>query len=159
MNEDAKKTLLRFIPHGLYVITTGAGDSAHGFTATWMTQASFKPPLVAIGVRRDSHAFTTIAANGSFIVNFVGKNDRAICEKFFQPPKSENQHFGNYAFSPAPVTGGPALTDALAWLECKVTDIVDRGDHAVVVGEVVGANIIKAGDPLVLADTPWKYGG
>lgn len=159
MNDDARKSLLRAIPHGLYIVTTGSGDSAHGFTATWLTQASFKPPLIMMGVRRDSHAFTTITANHTFIVNFVPKEARAICEKFFQPPKAEKDHFGPYRFAPSSISGGPVLADALGHLDCRVTDVVDRGDHAIIVGEVLEAVISKPGEPLVLGDTPWKYGG
>lgn len=159
MNEDAKKTLLRSVPHGLYIVTTGSGGAAHGFTATWLTQASFKPPLIMMGVKRDSHGYTTIVENKSFIVNFVGKDGRAICEKFFQAPKPENNCFGPYAFVTSPATGAPVLEAATGYLDCRVTSVVEGGDHAVIVGEVIEANIMKAGDPLVLADTPWKYGG
>ncbi|MFN0204688.1 MAG: flavin reductase family protein [Planctomycetota bacterium] len=159
MNEDAKKTLLRAVPHGLYIITTGTGDSAHGFTSTWFTQASFKPPLVVTAVRRDSHAYTTIRDNNSFIVNYIPKSARAAAEVFFKPPRPENNKFGIYTFAPSPVSGGPVLEVALGYLDCKLVHIYDNGDHSLFVGEVTEAEVRAAGEPLVLGDTPWKYGG
>ena len=51
---DAKKTLLRKIPHGLFICGVAEGDEVNGFTASWVTQGSFEPPLVVMGVRADS---------------------------------------------------------------------------------------------------------
>ena len=57
-------------------------------------------------------------------------------------------------------TGAPLLTDAPAWIETRVRDRVERGDHTVFVCEVVGAGL-KTPDfaPLLLSSTPWNYGG
>jgi flavin reductase (DIM6/NTAB) family NADH-FMN oxidoreductase RutF len=47
-----------------------------------------------------------------------------------------------------------------AWLEARVTDKVERGDHTVFVGEVVAAGVRDAAvKPLLLSETPWSYGG
>jgi flavin reductase (DIM6/NTAB) family NADH-FMN oxidoreductase RutF len=159
MNENAKKTLLRSIPHGVYVVTTGSGDAAHGFTATWLTQGSFAPPLVVLSVRRDSHAYAAITTNKSFVVNFVPKDGRSLAEAFFKPPRASGSKLGDFTFQPAPVSGGPVLDAALGFVDCKFVSAVDHGDHAVVVGEVAEAAILRAGDALLLSDTPWKYGG
>ena len=67
MDADQKKTALRMIPYGLYVLTaqdkSGARTAA---TVNWVTQTSFEPPLVVVGVKSDSHAKTVIGASGSF---------------------------------------------------------------------------------------------
>ena len=47
MDEAAKKTALRYIPYGLFVIgTKDESGKVNAFAANWLTQASFKPPLV-----------------------------------------------------------------------------------------------------------------
>jgi flavin reductase (DIM6/NTAB) family NADH-FMN oxidoreductase RutF len=49
MNEDAKKTALRMIPYGLYVLTAEGKDGAvAAATDNWVTQAAFTPPLVVL---------------------------------------------------------------------------------------------------------------
>ena len=53
LNLQAKKTLLRKIPHGLFICTVREGDEINGFTASWVTQGSFTPPLVVMAVRAD----------------------------------------------------------------------------------------------------------
>ncbi|MDP7346375.1 MAG: flavin reductase, partial [Anaerolineales bacterium] len=54
MDADAKKTVLRKITYGLYVLTASAGDELAAGTVNWLSQASFTPPLVMIGVKTDS---------------------------------------------------------------------------------------------------------
>ncbi len=50
MNEDSKKTALRMIPYGMYVLTTksGQGEDVDAATVNWVTQTSFSPPLIAV---------------------------------------------------------------------------------------------------------------
>ncbi len=47
MNEDGKKTALRMIPYGMYVLTTKSaqGDDVDAATVNWVTQTSFRHPL------------------------------------------------------------------------------------------------------------------
>ena len=55
MDQDAKKTALRMIPYGIYVLTAddGKGNVAAA-TVNWVTQTAFAPPLVVVGVKTDS---------------------------------------------------------------------------------------------------------
>ena len=48
LDADAKKVLLRKIPHGLFICGVRNGDEVNGFTASWVTQGSFEPPLVVM---------------------------------------------------------------------------------------------------------------
>ena len=58
MDQDAKKTVLRMIPYGMYVLTTKSkdGNDVGAATVNWLTQTSFSPPLIAVGVKADSGA-------------------------------------------------------------------------------------------------------
>ncbi len=47
----------------------------------------------------------------------------------------------------------------LSWFECKVVDVNERGDHVLVVGEVVDAGVHREGTPLTLRETGLFYGG
>ena len=57
----------------------------------------------------------------------------------------------------------PVLDGAAAFLECKVVQMVDvGGDHDILVGEVISAEILKpgeVGDTLTLPDLGWSYAG
>ena len=61
MDPNVKKTALRMIPYGLYVLTAEGKDGrVAAATVNWVTQASFNPPLVVVGVKADSGAHSII---------------------------------------------------------------------------------------------------
>ena len=68
MEEAAKKTAWRLIPYGMFVLTTRdkQGEKVGAATINWLTQTSFAPPLVAIGVKADSLAHKHIEETGLF---------------------------------------------------------------------------------------------
>ena len=64
MDANAKKTALRMIPYGLYVLTAEARDGrVAAATVNWVTQASFEPPLVVVGVKVGSSPHTLSRAS------------------------------------------------------------------------------------------------
>ena len=54
LDEQAKKTMLRKIPHGLYICGVKNEEEVNGFTASWLMQASFQPPLIVNCVKQNS---------------------------------------------------------------------------------------------------------
>jgi flavin reductase (DIM6/NTAB) family NADH-FMN oxidoreductase RutF len=143
MNADAKKAALRAIPYGLYVLTADGGDgNIAAATVNWVTQASFAPPLVAVGVKGDSHARSAIGAAGFFALNVLGKDQGGVAYAFFKPTVVGEGTLSGQAYT-AGSTGAPILSDAYCAIECKVTTIVEEGDHHLVIGEVVEAQVFK----------------
>jgi flavin reductase (DIM6/NTAB) family NADH-FMN oxidoreductase RutF len=147
MDADAKKTALRMIPYGLFVLT--AADEHGQFTAAtvnWVTQASFAPPLVAVGVKADSNSHTAIDATKAFVLNVIAKGDNGLAFTFFKPATVEGHRISGEAFSLGSQVKAPVLDKAPAHLECRVVDAVRRGDHTLFVGEVVEA-LVKVAPP------------
>ncbi len=89
MDSDVKKTVLRMIPYGIYVLTAkfSNGDIAAA-TVNWATQTSFDPPLVALGVKADSAAYQALSESGQFTLNFLGKDQQGAAFAFFKPVRS-----------------------------------------------------------------------
>ncbi len=158
MTEQARRHILRMIPYGLYVIGVKDHDSCHAFTGSWFSQVSMNPPRVMLGVRQDSHSFGLLEKSRVFSVNFLAKKDKKILEQFFKPTPASGNRFGDLGFQ-LKKTGTPILDDAIAYLECEVAHIYDVGDHSIVVGEVVSAEVLKEEHPLIMSDTSWHYGG
>ena len=79
MNADAKKTVLRMIPYGIYVLTAedDAGNVAAA-TVNWVTQTAFAPPLLVVGVKTDSGAYKVIRVAKSFALNMLGKEHKSL---------------------------------------------------------------------------------
>jgi flavin reductase (DIM6/NTAB) family NADH-FMN oxidoreductase RutF len=154
MDHDAKKTALRMIPYGLYVLTAESPKGAAAATVNWVTQASFAPPLVAVGVKADSHAHAIIKESNAFALNVLGKGQQAMAFTFFKPAQREGSTISGEPVR-AGATGAPILTNAPAFVECRVVGSVEKGDHSVFVGEVVEAGVSKAPDGRADDATLW----
>ena len=140
MDETKKKTALRMIPYGLYVLTAaGQEGKISAATINWVTQASFHPPLLVACVRGDSSIHAAIQHSGAFALHILAKDQQATAFTFFKPVAPEGQTIGGMAFSPGQ-TGSPVLHGVPAFLECRLSAAVGKGDHTVFVGEVVAAN-------------------
>ncbi len=144
MDANARKTALRMIPYGLYVLTAEGTDGAVGAaTVNWVTQGSFAPPLVVVGVKADSHVHGIIKDARAFALNMLGKGQQATAFTFFKPATREGQTISGEPFRRGTI-GVPILERAPAFVECRLVDTVERGDHSVFVGEVVEAGVTKA---------------
>jgi flavin reductase (DIM6/NTAB) family NADH-FMN oxidoreductase RutF len=144
----------------MYVMTAAAGESIAASTLTWLSQCSFRPPLVMMGIQAQSRMRETVEAAGSLAIHILGEHQREIAETFFKPRVVEEGRLGGWAFARSPLTGAPLLADPPAWFEARVTDAVHRGDHSVFVAEVIQAGLRDpAAAPLLLAHTSWNYGG
>ena len=145
MNADAKKTALRMIPYGIYVLTADDGANVAAATVNWVTQTSFNPPLIAVGVKADSGAYQVVKKTRAFALNMLGKGQHGAAFAFFKPADKQGDKISGEPFR-AGANGAPILLNAHASVECKVVEIVETGDHHVVVAEVTEANVAKAPD-------------
>jgi flavin reductase (DIM6/NTAB) family NADH-FMN oxidoreductase RutF len=158
MDQDVKKKVLRQISYGMYVVgSTADGDSSAG-TVNWLSQASFSPPLIMMGVKTDSGLHETVKKSNSFSVNVLSADQKQIAEDFFRPSKVEGNNINGHAFA-AGATGAPVLDEVYCYFECNVVGSVENGDHSVFVGEVVDAQERRDDKPMEMWDTGWFYGG
>ena len=161
MDEAAKKTALRMIPYGMYVLTARSkdGKNAAAGTVNWMTQASFQPPLVVVGVKNDSSLHPMVKESGVFAVNVIGKEQKNMAFTFFKSPPVQGNTIGGEPFEHGKHSGCVLLTNSPAWWECKVVSEVNKGDHTIFVGEVVEAGVRKQDQTILMRDHGLNYGG
>ena len=149
MNADAKKTVLRMIPYGIYVLTAddGAGNISAA-TVNWVTQSAFAPPLVVVGVKTNSGTYQTVKTAKTFALNMLGKEQKSLAFTFFRPADVSDGKLSGQAYRKG-TTGAPILVDAPGAVECRVTSVVEQGDHHIIVGEVIEAHLNRppAGRP------------
>ncbi|WP_044106649.1 MAG: flavin reductase family protein [cyanobacterium endosymbiont of Epithemia adnata isolate EadnSB Bon19] len=159
LDEQAKKTMLRKIPHGLYICGVKDGEELNGFTASWVMQSSFDPPLVINCVRNDSGSHKILKKSGVFTLSFLEDGQKELAAKFFKPKRRVGNKLEDVEFVEGNETGCPIIKDSLGYVECQVVGFVEKGDHTVFVGEVISAEIYREGNPLLLESTGWQYGG
>ena len=150
MDANAKKTALRMIPYGLYVLTAETRDGRlAAATVNWVTQASFEPPLVAVGVKVGSSPHSIIPETKAFALSILGKGQGNVAYAFFKPAQRDGDRIGGEPVR-AGTTGSPILVNAPAAVECELVATVEQGDHAIFVGKVVEASV--ATEPTGRAD-------
>jgi len=159
MDPNIRKKTLRLFSNGVYVVTSRDGERFGAATVTWISQASFKPPLLMAAIRRDSNVFQCLARSHVAAVHIVNSDQQAIAQKFFSPTRAEPGIINGERFQPGK-TSAPILQDLGAYVECRVRRIIeDEGDHAMVILEVLEAECLAPMQPLTIRESPWEYGG
>ncbi len=131
-------------PTGVCVIASADPDNRYGMVVGTFTSISLEPPLVGFFPDKSSGSWPKIEATGRFCVNVLGQDQLAHCNHFF---RLEDKFAGrSRALSPG---GLPILDDAIVWIECDIAQVIELGDHLLVVGAVAALDRRDNGDPLV----------
>ncbi|MGH2566810.1 MAG: flavin reductase family protein [Bacteroidota bacterium] len=162
MDPKVKQKVLRMISNGMYVITSRHEERVGAATVTWLSQASFKPPLIMAAVRQDSNVFECLSQSRVASVQILASHQQDIARKFLATTQANSGMINGEPYVDGK-TKSPILVNAPAFIECSVRQIVDEGgDHAVVILEVLEAEIHPDAvgvKPLLIAESPWRYGG
>ena len=126
------RNLVGLFATGVTVVTTRVGEDIHGMTANAFTSLSLDPLLIIVCVDRRARLHPLIQEAGAFAVNFLHEGQEAISRNFAGQPQagiSDVLHFSTDV-------GAPVILGCLASLRCEVHQVLDGGDHAIVIGEV-----------------------
>ena len=159
-----RRRVLWTMPSGLYVVgSTDKGERRNGMTLNWVTQVSFAPKWIGIGVEREALTHELITAGRVFSLCLVDREDRAIVRKFTKPVTVDlaAHTLNELPYLDGPTTGAPVLAQSVAYLECEVRQPVEIGNHTLFLGEIVNAAFLKSEDTPILRmeDTRMNYGG
>jgi flavin reductase (DIM6/NTAB) family NADH-FMN oxidoreductase RutF len=123
-------------------VTTLSGGHPHGTTVSAFASLSMDPPMVLVSLDRGSGLLARLAVGGVFGVNVLGRDQAPLALAFARKGVKDFDGVGWEVDS-----GAPRLTGSPGWLACRVTQLVDGGDHVIVLGEV-GRAATAAGPPL-----------
>jgi flavin reductase (DIM6/NTAB) family NADH-FMN oxidoreductase RutF len=141
---------MRLLAGTVCVIVTKFDGQRAGLTATAVTSFSAEPPEILVCVNRSASAYRPLMAAKIFSVNVLQARNVAIAKRF----AGVDGCAGEARFAEAQwdtlETGVPCLTEALVSLDCHLSHVIERNDHAVLIGSVV-ATAIRSGDPLLYA--------
>ncbi len=158
-----RRRVLWKMPSGLYVLgSTDSADRRNGMTINWVTQISFDPKWIGVGVEQAALTHELIEAGGCFGLSLIDQEDRAIVRKFTKPVEVDlsAKTLNGFAYVER-VTGAPILAQAVAYIDCELRERVTAGKHSFFIGEIVDTGFLKAEDTPVLRmeDTRMNYGG
>ena len=147
MAEDKAKEALRMMHYGFYSITSCDDDEVNAMVANWVIQASFEPRLIVVGLQKTSYTHGLIERGGVFTINIFKEEDSEALLPFTKGRAKNPDKMAQAEYTRAPETGCPVLARAAAYVECRVVRLIDvGGDHDILVGEVVGGDVMKPGD-------------
>jgi flavin reductase (DIM6/NTAB) family NADH-FMN oxidoreductase RutF len=137
---------------GVTIITTRRNGEICGMTANAVTSLSLDPPLVLVAVDKKAQMHRQLTEARAFAMNILSDQQEALSQRFAARGPKET---ADLALTTA-VTGAPILEDALAFVDCKLVEILPGGDHDIFIGEIVAGDV-REGKPLLYY--AGKYGG
>ena len=117
----------------LCVLTTekGAGESrlSGAMVASWVSQASFTPPGFTVAVAKDRAVEALLHVGDHFALNVLAAGrEGGPMKQFLKPFAPGADRFAGLELERSPA-GQPILPEALAWLEARVQQRMECGDH------------------------------
>lgn len=117
-----------------------------GITVSAFSSVSMTPPIVLVCIARTSACNAELSTGVYFGVSILSEDQAHLARHF---AKSSGNKFGDVPFRFGR-TSVPLISGACTQLECVVRKRVEAGDHIVVLGEVITAEVTDA-PPLVYA--------
>ena len=151
---DFKRAMGQFAS-GVTVVTTKHGDTPIGITASSFTSLSLNPPLVLVSLDKKLFTHNVIAESGFFAVNVLSARQLELGMRFAGMKPEIKDRFAGLDIHTAE-TGAPLLPKSLAWVDCKVWNMYDGGDHTIFVGEVKALSVSDLDMPLLYHNRLWR---
>ena len=121
---------------GITVVTTRQGATLRGTTVNAFMSLSLDPPLVVVALDKRSRTQAIIAEGSIFAVNLLAADQQALSDRFAGRGEAPSKDFGDIPHTFG-TTGVPLLDGTLGYVECRLWQTYDGGDHVMFVGEVV----------------------
>lgn len=155
MNKEWQ-TALGSMTYGIYVLTARHDDIINGMIASWVSQISYKPPLMMAAVHPNRYTHKLLEKANSFALHILDKSQKNML-KTFKGPDPEKKFQGIPWDTKK--TGAPILKDCIAWFELQVVEKHNPGNHTIFMGEIINSGTQSSGAPLCTLDYDGMYVG
>ncbi|GAA1103241.1 MULTISPECIES: flavin reductase family protein [Kitasatospora] len=140
------KEVMACVATPVSVVTAMAGpDVPSGATVSAFTSLSIDPPMVMVALDHRSRTLDAIRACGAFGLNILGAEQADVALSFAAKGGADKFHGAAWGID----RGLPRIDRAPAWIASTVADLVDGGDHVIVLGRVRAAEVTGSQPPLV----------
>jgi len=148
LDDATFREVMGAFPSGVTVVTAlDVGDIPRGLTTRSFVSVAAEPPLLLVSIDRTSRTLPAIRDSRAFVVNFL-RGDREDLSTLFAS-KVEDKFAGLRWRRSAVARGAPILgEDSVAYAECMVQQVIEAGDHYLVVASVEGGRFL-GGRPLM----------
>ena len=122
----------------------GAGRLSGAMVASWVSQASFSPPGFTVAVAKERAVEALLHVGDHFALNVLAAGrENGPMRRFLRPfaPGADRLEGLELESSPA---GQPILPEALAWLEARVQQRMECGDHWLIYAQADQGGVLDA---------------
>jgi flavin reductase (DIM6/NTAB) family NADH-FMN oxidoreductase RutF len=148
--EQEFRDVMARLPAGVVVVSSRLDGEYRGMTVSSLVSVSLEPPMVLVGLERESATHAAAVQARAFNVSLLTRSQEFIADRLSgRAPTIDKawrmlpHHLGK--------NGIPLVDGCAAWLECRLVAVHEAGDHDILLGEV-DAVAGGSGDPLVLWD-------
>lgn len=138
LDPRAYRNTIGLFATGVTVITTAANGEVHGMTANAVASLSLDPMLLLVSVGKKAHMAGLLQTTSTFTVNILRADQESLSTFFAGVWKEPTPPpFQFVAWDAQPQMGATRIADALAAIACVKQEILEGGDHWIVIGRVV----------------------
>ena len=141
---------------GVTVVTTRGDEHSYGMTANAFTSVSLDPPLVLVCVMANSEGSAHIEQNRCFAVNVLHVDQEPLSRYFASRDRPRGRDAFKEVAHRTAASGSPILDGAVAYMDCRLHNAHDAGDHQIFIGEVLDLGLDPDGKPLVFHGGTYK---
>lgn len=144
--EKAVMAALGRVPSGLFVVSARHGSRDTGMLASWVQQCSFDPPQLTAAFAANRWVLDWLTDGAAFVVNILAEGSKPLLAHFGKGFGPDEPAFEGLDIRRSRETA-PVLLAAHAYLDCRVAGRFPVGDHVLVLGRVVGGEVLHEGKP------------
>jgi len=135
-DDNTYKSAMRLLAGGVTIVATSWEGERSGLTATAVCSLALSPPRVLACVNLAGVTYELISKSRIMSVNLLAEHHAELAHRFAAKRASQtDDRFADSVWRTA-ATGAPLLADALAALDCRLTDIIPLDTHAILIGTV-----------------------
>lgn len=140
---------------GVSIVTTkDTQGRPAGLTINALTSVSLEPLLVLFCIAKSASALQQFLSARAFAVNILAAHQKDLSVRF---ATKDIDRFSGIPYD-SRVTGAPVFPEVLGYMECKTADIVEAGDHFVMLGEVLSGECRHGRLPLLFFNGQFMSG-
>ncbi|WP_352580361.1 alpha/beta fold hydrolase [Mesorhizobium sp. M0088] len=129
---EFRRALGSFLTGVTIVTTVSAEGEPRGFTANSFTSVSLDPPLVLVCIAKKALGHSAFSTSRGFAINILSESQKVESGIFASKAADK---FASVAWQSGQ-TGNPLIDGSVAVFDCGMEQLVDAGDHSILIGRV-----------------------
>ena len=146
--------ILDIVTSPVTVVTVKSENKVNGMTVAWIMQAAFNPALIVVSIAPERYTYSLIKESKIFGVNILADDQKGLGKHFGFSSGRNSDKFKGVKFTNSK-SGLPVLNDVYAYIECRLKNVSNAGDHDLFVGEVLEKSVDDKKRPLVFKSSDY----